>query len=337
MKFLYSSLLVLAMIAAYSSFAQTNVTFEIKHMLHGEEFKLNQETFSDLGITFDAKRLQYYISEISVTHDGGQITEFEDKYILVTANYSTNELLGDGAIDSIESISFHIGVNEPANHSDPSSYSSSHPLAHKNPEMHWGWTAGYRFVAIEGKIGAELDNSYNFHALGEDNYFETTVDIGAKASNNAVKVSIYANYANALNSLDIVDGFTLHSEIGECVTVLENFRDNVFSAEAPADTILPPVILDTTDSTDITFISESLSEDMFSVYPNPATNHVSIIATDQNFSGVLSIFGIQGNRYIQQQIKWANSTISIRELPKGAYVIEIRSEQAIVRKVLMIN
>ena len=337
MKLLFSSLLFIATLFSYNAICQTDVTFEIKHMLHGEEFNLNQETFSDLGITFDAKRLQYYISGISVTHDGGQTTEFEDKYILVTANYNTSELIGDGAIDSIESISFHIGVDEAANHSDPSSYPSSHPLAFKNPDMHWGWTAGYRFVVIDGKIGPELENSYTFHALGDDNYFETTVDVGAKASNNAVKVSIYANYANALNSLDIADGYTLHSEIGECITVLENFRDYVFSAEIPADTILPPAPVDTVDSTDITFIEESFSQDMMIVYPNPATNQVTIKYSDQGFDGVLSIFGIQGNRFINRKVTGAEATLSVRDLPKGAYVVEIRNEYRVERQILMID
>ncbi|MBK7304311.1 MAG: hypothetical protein IPI90_13940 [Saprospiraceae bacterium] len=27
------------------------------------------------------------------------------------------------------------------------------PLAFQDPSMHWGWTSGYRFIALEGMIG----------------------------------------------------------------------------------------------------------------------------------------------------------------------------------------
>jgi len=337
MKFTKKTLLAIAVFLSSVAVSQTNVYFEINHKLHGEDFNLNQESFSDMGITFDAKRLQYYISQISVTHDGGQVTEFEDKYILVTANINTNELLGQGTIDSIESISFYIGVDEAANHSDPSTYPSSHPLAFKNPEMHWGWTAGYRFVAMEGDIGPGLENSYNFHALGDDNYFETTVDVGVKAANGTATVSIYANYANALNSLDIAEGMSLHSEIGECITILENFRDYVFTAEAPADTILPPAPVDTVDSTDITFVTELAFEDQISFYPNPAKDEITVVNSGKVLDAKLKVYGISGDLLLEQRTSTSSTIVPLHQLSAGTYVVYIESDAGVFRKVLLLN
>ena len=332
------NLFVLFTVLAISTItiAQTTVNFEIIHKLHGEDFAYNQETFSDMGITFDADRLEYYISEISVEHDGGEITEFDDVWILVSAGANTNVQLGTDTIDSIESISFHIGVDQAHNHLDPTQYSSSHPLSLGNPSMHWGWTAGYRFVAIEGNIGADLANNYQFHALGDGNYFQTSVPANAKAQNGAATVQIYANYAHALNNLDIADGFQLHSEIGECITVLENFRDDVFSMEPPADTILPEVI-DTTDSTDVTGLA-FIRENQVRLFPNPAQDFVRVDFLESSTDVSIELVSSQGVVVYQSQEVGPSMLIPVNTFPNGLYYLQLSSESSgqVLNKPIMV-
>jgi hypothetical protein len=323
MKKFYSILILLVLTSAL--YAQNSVRFEIIHKLHGEDFAFNKETFNDQGFIFNADRLQYYISEISVTHDGGVITEFEDVWILVNAGMSTDALLGTDSIDSIESISFHIGVDPAHNHLDHTMYSSSHPLGPKNPQMHWGWTAGYRFVAMEGDIGSELDNNYQFHALGDGNYFETTVPASAVVQNGVVRVQVYANYSNALNGLsNIEDGFVLHSEIGECITVLENFRDNVFSMEPPADTVMP-VIIDTIDTTDVTGIMV-ISLEEINVYPNPAKNEFWIQSRHLGNGAFIEIVSLDGAVIERRQLSPEATRLGTESLLNGIYILKIQKD-----------
>jgi len=69
----------------------------------------------DLGHQFKLTRLEYYISGISITHDGGMETKVSDTYILAKANQTNSVLLGNLDVTNIESINFSIGVDQPPN------------------------------------------------------------------------------------------------------------------------------------------------------------------------------------------------------------------------------
>lgn len=38
--------------------------------------------------------------------------------------------------------------------------------------MHWGWEAGYRFIALEGKSGPYVNQELQFHCIGDEFYTE---------------------------------------------------------------------------------------------------------------------------------------------------------------------
>ena len=56
--------------------------------------------------------------------------------------------MGPWDIEGVRGVKLHLGVDPAHNHADPSTYASDHPLSLQNPTMHWGWSAGYRFMAI---------------------------------------------------------------------------------------------------------------------------------------------------------------------------------------------
>ena len=69
-----------------------------------------------------------------VTHDGGQETALTDKYILVNADDNEVHSLGEWDIQSVESVSFGIGVDAAHNVGiDPTTYPDGHPLAPQQP------------------------------------------------------------------------------------------------------------------------------------------------------------------------------------------------------------
>jgi hypothetical protein len=134
--------------------AQKNVTLIINHKLGANNFAFNTTAQNDLMQNFQITRVDYYISGIKIIHDGGQITPVQD-YILVKGSYSVSEPLGSMNVTNVEGIKFSIGVDSPANNEDPALKLG--PLAFQTPSMHWGWGAGYRFVALEGKVGNTLE------------------------------------------------------------------------------------------------------------------------------------------------------------------------------------
>ncbi|MBK7335009.1 MAG: hypothetical protein IPJ00_02100 [Saprospirales bacterium] len=104
------------------------------HQKLGEQpFALDQTATAPGEYAFQVTRMQYYISEIKLIHDGGQVTPVTDLYLLVSAEKDDQFDLGSFALENIEGIEFSIGVDEAHNHLDPALYSTHHPLALHNP------------------------------------------------------------------------------------------------------------------------------------------------------------------------------------------------------------
>jgi len=212
-------------------FAQNTVQLNINHQLGGADFGLNQAAENNLNNYFTVSRLEYYISNITITHDEGTETIIEDLHILVDASESGVLDLGSFPITDVESIRFYIGVDPLVNHDDPAAFPNDHPLAPKFPSMHWGWAAGYRYIALEGK-GGSPDNlqTLEIHGLGDSNYSETpSIPLTASADNGVVVINLDADYTKLLENIDVSGGLIVHGEDGAAKQSLGNFRVFVFS------------------------------------------------------------------------------------------------------------
>jgi len=222
--FIFSFILV-----TFIAEAQQNVTLKINHKLDTAAFAFNQATSNNLSNSFTITRLQYYISEIKLTHDGGIITNVPNTYILVDASTATNVALGSFNITNLEGVSFGIGVEAPMNNADPSLHPSTHPLAPKSPSMHWGWSSGYRFVAIEGNTGTNFSQVWQIHALGNRNYIAQSVVTSGHLQNGTIVAELDADYTKALTSITVNSNLLTHGEFNEAATLLNNFSTGVFS------------------------------------------------------------------------------------------------------------
>ena len=135
-------------------FGRDAILLRINHELGTTPFALNTGAKNNLNDDFNISRLEYYLSQFTIVHDGGMETNMNNIYALVDASVATDIQLGNHNITSVEAVKFYIGVDSATNHTDPASYSSTHALAPKSPSMHWGWASGYRFAALEGKGGS---------------------------------------------------------------------------------------------------------------------------------------------------------------------------------------
>ncbi|HEY9178761.1 MAG TPA: MbnP family protein [Flavipsychrobacter sp.] len=253
-----------ACFAFNAAYAQTPVQLHINHQLSGGNFSFGQAAQNDLGNSFNVTRLEYYISRISIKHDGGMTTPVPNHYILANGGQAVVDDLGSFNITNVESISFHIGVDTPVNHADPSLQPSGHPLAPKSPSMHWGWSAGYRFVAMEGKSGTSLNQTYEIHALGDQHYFETTVPATGVMKNGKLVIAIKADYAMAIKGINISSGLIAHGDGGDEAKLLANFRDHVFSASSP-----------------VSVANHIERQPVFAIYPNPSTSGQATMRFEQ--------------------------------------------------------
>lgn len=289
--------------------AQSDVYLRINHQINDTPFSTSFLASNNLGDNFTIARLEYYISEIKIIHDGGQETTIDDTWLLINAASatSTKELLGSYSITNLEGIKFSIGVDSATNHLDPSLYPSSHPLAPKSPSMHWGWVSGYRFLAIEGDCNGD---NYQIHSLGDQNYFEQTINTAGVSENGDLIIDLNGNYERILESMTVSGGIIAHGEIAQAKTALVNMKDFVFVG----------AIVDTVNS-----IFSKKTQPTFDIYPNPTNGFKSIHLISDELYGNLVIRDITG-KVIMTKKMTQNEPIEISNFKKGVYFISIQNK-----------
>lgn len=300
--------LITFFLAAYS---QTDVYLKINHKLDGNPFAYNQTATTSGSAQYQLNRLEYYIAEITLTHDNGQVTVIPNKWMLVDASITTNELLGNLNITNLQSISFGIGVESTVNHNDPNAYASTHPLAPKSPSMHWGWSAGYRFVALEGNTGTNFSQVFQIHALGDRNYQTQTHTTSGYYQNGDLIIELDAEYNRALDAITVNSNLLYHGELGEAAILLSNFQSAVFTQSTVG-------------------LNEPNNDIVsFGVSPNPSTGEVSI-STDDMFNNLhYSVLDLTG-REVQNGVleNATNQTITIHT--EGVFLIHLFENGALI-------
>lgn len=307
-KITFKTLVLLLTLLAgiQNTFAQTPVELHITHMLGGTALFNNDLVVSnDLGDQFKVTRLEYYISKISITHDGGTVTDIPDHYLLVNASSDVKDPLGSFNITNVESISFHIGVDTPNNHADPSLQPSGHPLAPKFPSMHWGWADGYRFSAMEGLVGSQFDQSFQIHSLGDEHYYKTTVTTGGMMQGGKLIIPLYADYAQIVKGIHLTASMFEHGIPATDTKVLNNFKDYVFKPGHP-----------------LSVQQQVATQPKVRIYPNPTSNGMTAIVLSENQEATVTVTDVQGRIVNQVQNTTGSNKVNVRVNTPGLYFVK---------------
>ncbi len=301
--------IVYSLLFAFGAFlnasAQNNIHFHFQHVINGEIIGLESTLEAAEGYNFEINRLEYYISQIQIVHDGGVITDVPETWLLVDAADNTFFDLGQFNVDVVEGIRFSVGVDPDHNHLDPSTYPADHPLAPQNPSMHWGWSAGYRFVAMEGVAGPELLTPFEVHALGDDNYFNVILNGPAFSGENYRAIYINADVLGMIHEINLSTGVISHGETGEAADMLNNFKVRVFEIGGEVLTV------------------EDSEEQKVSVYPNPVNNTLFINIPAFNGLAQASLFDQQGRLVLSSSIQSATQQLDLSACESGYYTLQI--------------
>ena len=103
---------LISSVAVLLTNAQTDVYLQIHHMLGDAPFAYEATASTNLSEDFQVTRLEYYLSEITLIHDGGQETTIPDLWLLVDAGETVNAFLGSHDITTLESVRFGVGVDQ---------------------------------------------------------------------------------------------------------------------------------------------------------------------------------------------------------------------------------
>lgn len=323
-----SFLLSFLLAAVFALNAQNEVMLHLAPRLGTAVFSLDQ-TVNHPGGTYQMKysRFEYYISEIKITHDGGQVTPCTDLTLLVRpaqdSLYSLGQLPG---VANVEAITFSVGVPQALNHADPALQPAGSPLAPQSPEMHWGWSAGYRFAAIEGYAGTNLSQNFQIHALGDANYKTQTIPTSAEQVAPDMKmIHLVADYTQAVKSINISGGLVVHGTTGAAVTLLNNFKNVVFKAESSTSVIDPAFT------------------GAFSLTPNPVRDAAPTV----NFSlpagdgYVLTVTDLTGKTIARQPVTAGeNQSLVLDKMPAaGLFFVHLwqNGSPLVVEKLVVLN
>ena len=328
MKQLFTTITFLCLMTVFA-IAQTNVKLEFNHKQGSQDLKLNQVSATTGGESYNAYRLEYYIAEVALEHDGGQITALDSFWILVNALNPATYDLGQFNITNFEAIYFSIGVQQAFNHLDLNKWPVSHPLGPKSPSMHWGWSAGYRFFAMEGKCGSSVNYVYEFHSLGDQYYFDQRIETaGADVAGDLV-ITLNADYDRVFDGLTLGTGLIEHGNFPKNIITLENLRDRVFTSYEGNGNSLSPIV----GLNDVNQIARTV------IYPNPSAGVINIASDNLDLTNAdLIVYDYMGKVIFQKEMNSWNGLESINIDQNGFYVLSIdRDGKELIRETIAIS
>lgn len=292
--------------------SQKDVYLKINQKLDDDLFQFEKLTKNNKNQSYFIKRIDYYLSDIALHHDNGIITKAQNVYVLVNKNQEVNVLLGKYFIENLDSITFNIGIDYETNHADPAQYPSNHPLAPKDPDMHWGWAAGYKFVVIEGQNGPDMIYEFQIHAFGDHLLTKVAVPVKGKSTSEKLSIELDANYQNAMNNMDLNKIVIVHGSNKDVIQLMKNFQTTIFKETS---------VLSGTDNYALNKIK---------IYPNPVSNGTFSIALDptQVNNCTLVIKDIMG-RVIQKMENVSGGDTIMIDHP-GLYVAELIQNDKII-------
>lgn len=299
--------LIIAALLIHISALSGEIGIVINGMMNGSPFVMDQPVPMDNGrYYFSPRMLRFYVAEISFVHDGGKRTKADNVYLLVDAKDAPRYVVGNYDVTRIDSLEIHIGVDRFSNHNDPTIYPPEHPLALKDPTMHWGWAAGYRFIALEGSAGstaATAKADVQVHSVGDTLYRRIVLPVTSTVTSSGVDVVLNAEYSALLKDLDVSQGLIFHGYGPETETLTENMTTRVFTAATPSS------------------VDEDVLSLSTSVHPNPASDVLTVTVSEATAN--VTLVDVIGRIMITSELTGGPSAISVATLPVGSYTIVI--------------
>ncbi|MEO0448670.1 MAG: MbnP family protein, partial [Verrucomicrobiota bacterium] len=176
---------------------------------------------------FSVTRADYLVSDVSLVSTGGLLHSLPGSigFIPTTGGVMT---LPNVPPDRYRALTFFIGPDVDANHSDPAQYDPTHPLHPTLNNLHWDWDGGYIFLALEGHwrtMEQTIPSGYAYHFARDENRIQVTLPLYLHLTTET-KIEIALDPSRILQSLSFgEDGATTHSAPGDQVSevIKKNF------------------------------------------------------------------------------------------------------------------
>ncbi|MCH2023578.1 MAG: T9SS type A sorting domain-containing protein [Saprospiraceae bacterium] len=202
-----SPFLFLFIFIGFSMLAQTDIELNIQHKFEKSNFIQGQTYLTDDNRAILISRIEYFISNIELIHDGTQTSTVTNYPHLLINGQTTTYNLGtvNSSVQELEYINFDVGVDASANQNTPNTYPTGHALSTTN--MYSNNQFSYIFIAIEGMMdsnGDQIpDKPFVLHATGDHLLRNISTAAKTASTNNTLKINLIANVAKFLNDIDL--------------------------------------------------------------------------------------------------------------------------------------
>lgn len=213
-----------------------SMSFTINHKVGEMDFEEGTAYTLPSGEKATLSRYAYLLGQFYLINEDNTKLKLQDAYALIEAHAGkTTFTIENVPMGNYKGIGFSVGLDSATNHGDPNQYGNDHPLSSLNNSLHWGWTGGYIFTAIEGK-DLDANESIIFHLAGATNKtdFDLAVDFtqGEKGSDIVLEYDIAEMFENPEAFSFATDGRSTHSISGPVATKLFDNMIDVFTLKS---------------------------------------------------------------------------------------------------------
>lgn len=195
-----------------------NTHLKIEELIGGSAFSMDNTYLNSFNQQYKVETLVFYLSNISLIAEDGSEQPLVD---VILHNYTDpNSLKFNIPEGKYTAIKFGFGLDPDTNLTDPTTVDEDNPL-HSNSNMYWTWATMYRFVKLEGRVGAdanvsELTDAFLYH-IGTNPYYQEitlprdiTID-DSKETTVSIKLNIDEIFDNSDTPVDLINENSTHT------------------------------------------------------------------------------------------------------------------------------
>ncbi|MEM1120996.1 MAG: MbnP family protein [Bacteroidota bacterium] len=164
--------------------AELNLSFKATY--DGEPLVLNQQTYRYATGPVRFSKINFYIADLVAVNNDGETELSEIRFIDLTKSHNTPLESSQGTVVNFSKVpvgvynqlKFGVGVPADLNKTNPSDYSTTHPLGADNSGEYWEAWNSYIFMKVEGQWDANDDGfdvddiNFAYHVGGRDALYE---------------------------------------------------------------------------------------------------------------------------------------------------------------------
>jgi len=191
------------------------------------------------GERFKVSNWAMILSHVALIKDNGDTLQLGDgyQYVNYLEDSKNGRTIRNIPTGRYKGISFLLGLDPGVNHDDPAKWPANHPLNGYTTGLHWGWSSGYIFHALDGNYikdsVSSLISGFSFHTATDRYPKKLTLNFEFDIDNTLKTAYIVSNAEDVFakpNAIKLANGSVSHSEGATELVLMDKLVQNIISA-----------------------------------------------------------------------------------------------------------